>query len=440
MDVKNITGNEIKGQNCFGSLYNATAYVQDHTLINRGITTLGGSTLPQCIMSNNKYEAQERGLMGGIYFVASYLTPILLIPLYNKHFLKNKGIINNLDDIGKRIILVSKKYLTPSGDLKKGLQELAKTFDIKAGNNKTQEAFDEIYNRYNNPAKLKKDLLSVHEKVLATDFITTAAMWSLIPWIATESTEKRTKRKDFSAGFNLKTDNKTQEKTSKTSKILWYIAFVTIPGLIFAKTVTKGLCQNPVQKAKGLGSKLLNHISKNPQNFDYASGTNMSKTIYAAIWVLSSFPAKIISSRDANERKDRTLRDIGLFTMFFGGDFLIGNIAGRLCDKIFGTQIMDRKAGKQSEFFKDFGLKLKNFRKLDEAKDLAPNVLKKTKTIGAGLYWFSLLANTALIGFMLPKLLNKFLRYNINKENSSDNFSTKKVTIEEFMKHGQRRA
>ena len=46
------------------NIYNATAYVQDHTLINRGITTLGGSTAPQCIMSNNKYEAQERALMG----------------------------------------------------------------------------------------------------------------------------------------------------------------------------------------------------------------------------------------------------------------------------------------------------------------------------------------------------------------------------------------
>ncbi|MCR4881628.1 MAG: hypothetical protein K6A44_06735 [bacterium] len=433
MDVKNVTGNEIKRQKSFGSLYNATAYVQDHTLINRGITTLGGSTLPQCIMSNNKYEAQERALMGGIYFVASYLTPILLIPLYNKHFLKNKGIIKSLDDIGKRIILVSKKYLTPSADLKKGMQELAQKFDAKDGSNRTTEAFKEIYQRYNNPVKLKKDLLSVHEKILATDFITTAAMWSLIPWIATESTEKRTKRRDFSAGFNLKTDTQNKEKSSKISKILWNIAFVTIPGLIFANAVTKGLSRNPVEKAKGLGAKILNHIAKNPQNFDYASGTNMSKTIYAAIWVMSSFPAKIISSRDANERKDRTLRDIGLFTMFFGGDFLIGNIAGRLCDKFLGTQIMDRKAGENNGFFKNFGLKLKNFRKLDEAKNLAPNVLKKTKTIGAGLYWFSLLANTALIGFMLPKLLNKFLRYNINKENSSPP-QTEKVSLEEFMK------
>ena len=98
-------------QNLFkgGSLYNATAYVQDHTLINRGITTLGGSTIPQCIMSNNKYEAQERALMGGIYFVASYLTPIMLIPVYNRHFLKNKGVIKEFGKIAERIIQVPKE-------------------------------------------------------------------------------------------------------------------------------------------------------------------------------------------------------------------------------------------------------------------------------------------------------------------------------------------
>ena len=396
-------------------VYKATSYVQEHTLINRGITTLGGSTIPQCIMSNNKYEAQERALMGGIYFVASYLTPILLIPLYNKNFLKNKGVTKELNSIGNKIIEVPKKYLKPDSDLKKGLEECAKVFDKKSGKTDCIEAFDEIYNRYNNPQKLKNDLLSVHEKVLMTDFITTAAMWSAIPWIATEFTEKRTKRHDFSAGFNLKEDNSKSEaevKKTKIQKLLWNILFSVIPGILFAKTVTKGL------KNKS-NNPLLKSIAKNPQKFDYTSGTNMSKFIYASIWVLSSFPAKLISARDSNERKDRALRDIGLFTMFFGGDFLINNIAGRISDKFFGTKIMDRK-NNNSNFIKDFKLSMKNFRKLEFDKTLSPEVLRKTKNTGAILYWVSLLINTALIGFALPKVLNKFLRHNIEKERFSE--------------------
>lgn len=397
-----------------GNLYNATAYVQDHTLLNRGITTLGGSTIPQCIMSNNKYEAQERGIMGGIYFIASYLTPILLIPVYNRCFMKNKGIIKNFDKTAERIIQVPKEYLTKEGNLAEGLKKTAKIFDKKFKNNSTIRAFDEIYDRYNNPEKLKQDLLSVHEKVLMTDFITTAAMWSAIPWIATEFTEHRTKRTDFSAGFNLKTNKQVEiekSKQNKKKKIAWNIAFVTIPGILYAKTVTKGLSS----KVTTDSNFLIKSIAKNANKFNYTSGTNMSKFIYASIWLLSSFPAKIISARDSNERKDRALRDAGLFTMFFGGDFLINNILGRLSDKFFKTEIMDTK-DKNLNFMQKFKLGLKNFRKLDEEKSLPLEVLNRTKKAGAAIYWLSLLTNTALIGFALPKVLNKFLRKNIEKE------------------------
>ena len=79
--------------------YKTTAYIQNHTLLNRGITTIGGSTVPQCVMSNNKDETRERAIMGGIYFVASYLTPIILLPFYNKHFLAKNGVIKKGDKL-----------------------------------------------------------------------------------------------------------------------------------------------------------------------------------------------------------------------------------------------------------------------------------------------------------------------------------------------------
>ena len=266
--------------------------------------------------------------------------------------------------------------------------------------------------------QLKKDLLKVHEKILMTDFVTTAAMWAGLPWIATEMTEKRTKRKDFSGGFNLKNEDKTNTKEpSKKEKIFWNIVFSVLPGIIFSKALTKGLNLNPKTMTKTPINKFLKKLTSNPDNFDYTSGTNMSKTIYASIWMLSSFPAKIISSRDKNERKDRALRDIGLFTMFFGGDFLLNNILGRLSDKFLGTKIMDieKYKNKNLNFLQSFKLPLKNFRRLDNS-GLSNDVLHKTKNIGASLYWIALLTNTALIGFLLPKLLNKLLRHNIETE------------------------
>ena len=162
----------------------------------------------------------------------------------------------------------------------------------------------------------------------------------------------------------------------------------------------------------------MKYIAQNANKFNYTSGTNMSKLIYASIWLLSSFPAKIISARDSNEKKDRALRDAGLFTMFFGGDFLINNILGRLSDKYFGTKIMETSS-KDLNFVQKFKLGLKNFRKLDEEKSFPPEILNRTKKAGAAIYWVALLANTALIGFALPKFLNKFLRKHIEKEKSA---------------------
>ena len=198
-------------------------------------------------------------------------------------------------------------------------------------------------------------------------------------------------------------------------KLAWNLAFVTLPGIIFSKAVTKGLSLKHASD-RNIFTKT---IAKKPSYFNYTSGTNMSKTIYASIWMLSSFPAKIISARDANERKDRAIRDAGLFTMFFGGDFLINNILGRLSDKYLGTKIMDKKPDKKSGFFRNFTLSIKNFRKLEEDKNLSKAVLNRTKTVGAGMYWAALLINTALIGFALPKVLNKFLRNNIKKEQNT---------------------
>lgn len=410
---------KIQDETNFGSIYDVTSYVQNHTLINRGITTIGGSTIPQCVMANNKDEALERATMGSIYFVASYLTPVLLLPLYNKYFLKSKGITKGFNKIQEKIIQVPKRFLTPNGDLKKGLELTAEVFDKKFKTYDYTKGFKEIYKRYNNPSKLKKDLLNVHEKILMTDFITTAGMWAGLPWIATEMTEKRTKRKDFSGGFNLKKEDKSRKnEPSKKEKIWWNIAFSVVPGIIFSKALTKGLSLNSKTMPKTSINNILKKLTSNPDNFDYTSGTNMSKTIYASIWLLSSFPAKIISSRDKNERKDRALRDIGLFTMFFGGDFLLNNILGRLSDKFLGTKIMntEKYSDKSLNFLQKFRLPLKNFKNLDNF-GLKKDVLQRTKTMGASLYWVALLTNTALIGFVLPKLLNKMLRHNIEKEN-----------------------
>ena len=131
-----------------------------------------------------------------------------------------------------------------------------------------------------------------------TDYITTAIMWSAIPFIATEITERKTGRDDFSAGFELKENDKNvtdnNKKKKKTSKIIANILLSVIPGILFAKTVTKGLnadvhrLNQSKNIFKNIYNSILKTIAKNPEKFNYASGTNMSKTIYGLFQALGT--------------------------------------------------------------------------------------------------------------------------------------------------------
>ena len=188
------------------------------------------------------------------------------------------------------------------------------------------------------------------------------------------------------------------------------LAFAFIPGIIISKSVTKGLTASKA-----------NFIKNNASNFNYTSGVSMSKTVNALKWAFTGFLAKLPSSRDKYELRDRTAREGGTFIMFFGGDFLINNILGRLSDRYLGTKIMktDKYGDNKVGFWKGFTLGVRNFKKLDKMKSIPPEALKKTKTIGAALYWVSLLSNMAILGFTLPHFLNKMLRYTVEKDKAA---------------------
>lgn len=370
------------------NLYNTTAEIQKNTLLNRGIIEVGGVNIPQIMMSNNKDEAIERSIMQVLYFSMSFLSPFILLPFFNKNALKSTGIVKNFNNSEKRILEVSKKYLTGTEDeMISGIRKTAKELSNKDKN--IDSDFENILNRFNNKDELRQKLIKAHEKILRNDYLTTTAMWGLTPWICTETTEKRTHRKGFSAAYKLRddiVDSETYQK-SKRKKFCATILLSALPSIIFPKLIMKGI----------KSGKLKNHA----ELFDYTKAMFMSKTIFATMWLLSDYPNQLIQSRDKDERKDRTIRIGTMIAMFFGGDFVLNNILGRTSDKIFNTKIMD-------------GAFLKSFKDIEK---LEGNTLKKSKRTGVMVYWTSLLANCLLLGFGLPAILNRMLRQNIQKEN-----------------------
>lgn len=391
--------------NFTGRFYDITAFIQSNTLLNRGLTNIGGCAIPNAIMSNTKEEALERLSMSALSVTFAFIMPLFLLPKYNKHFLAKNKIVENFKNNEKRIIEVSKEYLTGTKEkLIEGIKKTGKELNV-------EEDFNNILERFKGKEdKLKEKLLKTHEQILRSDFISTGLLMGSIPWIATTITEHKTGRTGFSATYNMleeKKESKEEKRKKKLLRLLGTLAFALIPGPLISKGITRGLI-----------SDKKNIINSNPKNFEYTKGFSMSKTINATKWSMTGFLAKLPSSRDKYELKDKVFREGGTFLMFFGGDFLINNILGRMSDKFLGTKIMndDKFKGKPQNFFKRFLMPIRNFRKIDNMKDVPIDTIKKTKNIGALLYWISLLSNMAILGFGLPEFLNKMLKNSIEKD------------------------
>ena len=388
-----------------GGLYDATAFIQAHTLLNRGLTNIGGCTIPNAIMSNTKEEALERLGMSALSVSFAFIMPLFLLPRYNRFFLAKNNIVKNFENNEKKIIQVSKEFLTKdTKTMVDGIRESAKQL-------KVEKDFENILTRFNGrEEELKTKLLKAHEQILRSDFMSTGLLMGSIPWIATGVTEYKTGRKGFSATFKMLEEKKVSKKEhqkSKLKKLAGTLAFAFIPGIILSRLVTKGL-----------SAKTANIIKNNAQNFNYTSGVSMSKTINAMKWAFTGFLAKLPSSRDKYELKDRSAREGATFVMFFGGDYLLNNILGRLSDAFLGTKIMDtdKFKGEKIGFFKSFALPVRRFKKINNLKNVSPEIIKRTRNTGAVLYWVSLITNMAVLGFSVPRFLNKFLRHSVQKD------------------------
>ncbi len=394
-----------KRVNFKGGLYDATAFIQAHTLLNRGLTNIGGCAIPNAIMSNTKEEALERLGMSALSVTFAFIMPLLLLPRYNRFFLAKNNIVKNFENNEKKIIQVSKEFLTKdTKTMVDGIRESAKQL-------KVEKDFENILTRFNGrEEELKTKLLKAHEQILRSDFMSTGLLMGSIPWIATGVTEYKTGRKGFSATFKMLEEKKVSKKEhqkSKLKKLAGTLAFAFIPGIILSRLVTKGL-----------SAKTANIIKNNAQNFNYTSGVSMSKTINAMKWAFTGFLAKLPSSRDKYELKDRSAREGATFVMFFGGDYLLNNILGRLSDAFLGTKIMDtdKFKGEKIGFFKSFALPVRRFKKINNLKNVSPEIIKRTRNTGAVLYWVSLITNMAVLGFSVPRFLNKFLRHSVQKD------------------------
>lgn len=418
------------GQNL--SLYNLSAGIERNPVLNRALMESIGVEVPFSLMANNKDEVIERFIRGAIFVFASFIAPVVTMPLINKFVLKKSGIIEN--EAEAIILRVSKKYLSKDTELlKKGFEKTAEELEKNPKFKDASAHFEKVWNSFSNKEELREKLIKVHKKIFSTDFAISSLLFVSIPWLGNYITEKRTGRIGYVGEFKMadkKYTDKMAESHQKTRryKIALSTVLAMIPALIIPKLASKAMLKpvkNPIMKF----FKNTAHI------FDYTDSVFLSKSALFAIMLFGDLPTYMLACRDKHELKYRTEAALYMIGMLFGGEPVLNNIFGRLCDKIKGTTIMNREGSEDSSLWKDFKL---HPHKLEKLKTM-PEASQLTKKLALGMYWGNFVLTTALIGIGMPFVMNKKLRKDVkaNQKNLLINASNNNLKMNDFIKQIQ---
>lgn len=405
------------------SLYSITTNVQNNMILNKGLLEMGGLTIPSTIMANNKVEARERAEKGGLYFGVSFLSPLVLLPIWNKTFLKQQGISEKFSKDEANIMSLSKKYLSRDTKyMEKGIDKLKET--LKDDNAK--KGIDNILKKFNNKEVLRHKLIKANRNVLFADFLTTGAMLGSISWASNYLTKKKTGQDGFSAEYNMADKKYVEQKAqdyvkNKRKNILVESGIVGLTSLAVPAIAHKGMTSNAT-------SKIGKFLKRNIGNFDYHKGIYMSRFLLAAITLSSDVPSILLSSRDKEERKYNTIKTAAVFTTFMGGDLILNNVAAKIIDKTAGTKLVNKdKIKTDSSLWKKITAPINSFNEIKEKLKDSPKLLKKTKRAGVAMFWGNFALLTGLLGFGIPFILNKMVKKKVQEDLANQKMTTKNI-------------
>ncbi|MCQ2740371.1 MAG: hypothetical protein MJ237_09150 [bacterium] len=392
------------------SAFNTVANIESNILLNKGITDLGGFVIPQAIMSNNRDESIERVFKSALYFLMTFVSPFVLLPLINKKALSHYNITKSFNNNEKRILEVSKKYLTKDKEyLEKGIKEKSKELFG------TEDGFNSVLERYQNDTeKLRKDLINAHTTVHFTDFLTTNLMVASIPWLGNLLTKYRTNRSGYSGTYKMADEDFTKiaaHKHDKTKKLRQAatLTLAILPSLILPPLIKKGM-----KSGTNSSNKLIKWFNQNADKFDYKNAIYMSRLTALTMWLTSDYFPYQLACRDKYEYRDCLIRGTSIGLIFWGGDLLLKRLFAKGSDKIFKTNIMDKTNNKPFTISE-----LKNYKNIDALKNLSEKTIKKTQRASVGLYVLNLATIMGILGFGLPAFLNKILKKSVEKDKNN---------------------
>lgn len=402
-------------------LYNMSSYIQSNATLNRALMEVFGIEVPFTIMGNNKDERIERAIRANLFVLASFIAPVVSMPLINKIFLKKEGLDLKKD---KHLLQVSKEYLAEEGKLKDGFENTAKDF-VEQFKRTKKPIHKEIADYLEDAKKLFPDmkglrnrLAKTHKNIFLTDFLIASLCAISIPWVSNFITEKRTNRVGYVGEFKIAgkdyTDKMAEKHESgKKTKIAISFALPILVGLGLSNKL-----HNAMMHSEDKLGKFGKYLKKNINAFDYKNAIYMSRMGYMAVMVAGDLPAYMLACRDKHELKMRTTAWTFMLAMLFGGDYALNNIVGRFCDWKKGTKLMDDKGFENASFIKRFRMDVNGLDKLNKMSTelIGEAMLEKTKKYAHRMYWGNLALTAALLGFGLSAITNAHMRKDVKND------------------------
>ena len=389
---------------------NATMFIEDRVLLNKAL--LDGARDTSIILNaNNRNEAEERFRRSCIGWGTAFLTPLVTLPLTNKLAMKHIAkLTKSYFSKDNNLVKLSNKYLTSTVATKQGIEELSKKYD-----------FSEVLKNNNyDYEKIRKKLINAKMSVLAFDFLFTTSLMASAGFINRYITRKKTGKDGFSAEFNMANKDVIEKRAEKFKKTENLRNNIFIASLLL-------LASSPLLLRRGLlkdNGKLSELIKKHASKFDYNDGIFMKRLPFLLMAIVTDI-GLIMSSRNQTEVKDNAVRLSATQAAFFGGDIIIGSTLAAISDKFFKTELLDKNCNKN--WINKLIPPIKPIRDLQG----------KNKSVATGLFWVNMLALFGIIGIVIPKMLNRMIKHDVDKDvqaqNKVETGFNKPPKIEEFI-------
>lgn len=397
-------------------LISVSSFIEDRVLLNKALID-GAKDVSIIVNANNRNEREERFIRSCIAWGSAFLTPLVTLPVTNKLAMKHVAkLTKTYFSHDNNLIKLSNKYLSSKDATKFGIEELARKYD-----------FTELLKvNGHDYEKIRKKIINAKTSVLAFDFLFTSATLGSAGFVNRYRTRKKTGMDGFSAEFKMADKNiveKRAEKFKKSenlrSKIFLGIllAFATTPLLL-----RKGLLSN---------GKFSNLVKKHADKFDYNDGIFMKRLPFF-LMVMVADTGYLLSSRNKTEVKDNAVRLYSNQFAYFGADILIGSALASLSDKFLKTELLKKDCKKT--------LVNKLIPPIKPIKDL----IGKNKAIATGFFWINMCTLFSLVGVVIPKMLNKIIKHDVEKDVQKQNknifanhlpTATKPIRLEDFIKN-----